>query len=293
MGALDGKVAIVTGSGRGIGRATAVTLAQHGATVVVADPGVEMDGTKPAHTHADETVQEIESHGGKALASYTDVSDFNAAGSLMADAVGRFGHVDIVVNNAGLARRRMIWDMSEQDWDAVLDVHLKGTFNCTRWALPHMIKQRWGRIINTLSPAGIMNGTARRGNYGAAKGGIYAFTNVAAVELADTGVTANCVCPSTSDTRLLRTSLEEAAQESEATAAVIRTIKPTPPAHVAQITAYLCTEEASDISGRFFYSNGGEIQTIQPLQLKPLLNKDGMWALDELTKAMAGAKGNL
>ena len=295
MGALDGKVAIVTGAGRGVGRGTALSLAQHGATVLVADIGVEMDGSQPRNTEADGVVAEIKAGGGNASASYTDVANFQQVEAMVEGAVKQYGRIDIVVSHAGIVRRKMVWELDEDDWDAVLDVHLKGTFACMRFAIPHMIEQKWGRIVNTLSPAGIVQGAARRGNYGAAKGGIYALTQSAAVELAGTGVTVNAVCPSTSDTRLLRTSIEEVMQgaDSPQTRAIISAIKPTPPEDVAPITTYLCTEEAADITGKFFYSNGGEIQTLQPIQYKPLLNKDGRWELDELTEAMRGVKDSI
>ena len=295
MGALDGKVALVTGSGRGIGRATVLSLAKHGAMVVVNDIGGEMDGSQRMHSPADDVVKEIEAAGGKAVANYADVSNFQQVQQMIDGTVNQFGHLDIVVNNAGLARRQLIRDMSEEDWDLVLGAHLKSTFNTTHFAIPHMVSRGWGRIVNTLSPAGIMSGSPRRGNYGSAKGGIFAFTNVASVELADTGVTVNCVCPSTSDTRLLRTSIEEVLQggESAEAEAFIKSIKPTDPAHVATLTTYLCSDAASEITGRFLYSNGGEIQSLQQIQLKPVLTKDGAWELDDLIKAMESAKATL
>ncbi len=296
MGLLDKKVAIVTGAGRGIGRATAIMLAKHGATVVVNDPGVQMDGSRPSHAEADGVVKEIVSAGGKASADYSDVSDFRQVERMAAETVRRHGRLDILVNNAGTARRKLIWEMAEEDWDKVLDVHLKGTFNCTRNALPPMRAQRWGRIVNTLSPAGIMQGSPRRGNYGAAKGGIYAFTNTLAAELAGSGVTANVICPASAETRLLTTSIEEALKGEAAgeispeAAAFIKSIKPTPPEDVAVVTAYLCTEEAADITGKVLYADGPVIKTIQPLTFKPLLSKEGHWSVEELVQAMRGKK---
>ncbi len=299
MGLLDSKVAIVTGAGRGIGQATAKMLAKHGATVVVNDPGVEMDGSRPRHAIADGVVEEIAAAGGKASADYSDVSDFKQAAKMAEATVKKHGRIDIMVNNAGTARRKLIWEMSEDDWDKVLDVHLKGTFNCTRNVLPHMRAKKWGRIINTISPAGIVQGSPRRGNYGAAKGGIYAFTNTLAVELAGSGVTANIICPASAETRLLTTSIEEAlkgeasGEVSPEAAAFIRSIKPTPPEDVAVVTAFLCTEEAKDITGKVFYADGPVIKTIQPLTYKPLVAKEGRWTVEGLVQAMRGKRGEL
>ncbi|MCH7553838.1 MAG: SDR family oxidoreductase, partial [Chloroflexi bacterium] len=186
-------------------------------------------------------------------------------------------------------------ETTTEEWRRSMAVNLDGPFFTCRAVLPGMVERGWGRIVNTLSPAGIMSGSPRRGNYGSAKGGIFAFTNVASVELADTGVTVNCVCPSTSDTRLLRTSIEEVLQggESAEAEAFIKSIKPTDPAHVATLTTYLCSDAASEITGRFLYSNGGEIQSLQQIQLKPVLTKDGAWELDDLIKAMESAKATL
>jgi len=291
MGLLDGKVAIVTGAARGVGRGTAMTLAALGAAVVVNDVGVEMGGEKPRHSEADNVVSEIKKAGGKASANYADVSNFKQVGDMVKDAVKKYGHVDIIVNNAGVVRRKLLVEMSEDDWDTVLDVHLKGTFNGTRWALPYMLERKWGRIVNTLSPAGIVSGSPRRCNYGSAKGGIYAFTQSIASEVVGTGVTCNCICPSTADTRLLRTSVEEAMAQGGEAEAFIKSIKPTPPEDVASVTAFMCTNEAAWVNGKMLYSNGGEVRYLKPIELMPLVKQEGRWKVEDLVREMQKFKG--
>jgi len=206
-GLCEGRVAIVTGAGRGIGREHALMLASEGAKVVVNDLGGATDGTGSDLGPAKEVVAEIETQGGEAVVDGSDVTDFEAAGRLVAQTVETFGRLDVLVNNAGILRDRMIFSMSEAEWDAVVAVHLKGHFCATRHAAAHWRERSKAgdevdaRIINTASPSGLY-GNAGQTNYGAAKAGIAALTMVEALELGRYGVTANCLAP-TAVTRLV------------------------------------------------------------------------------------------
>ena len=190
---LKGKSAIVTGAGRGIGRETALFLAGEGAGVVVVDPGSSREGAVTSESPADDVVSEIKDRGGIAVADYNSVADFKAAEDIINSCVDNFGSVDIVVNCAGVLRERMIWNMTEDDWDVVIAVHLKGTFNICRHACRKMREQRYGRIVNFTSDA--WRGTVGQSNYGAAKGGIVSLSRSVAKEIGRYGVTINCIAP--------------------------------------------------------------------------------------------------
>ena len=200
MGLLDGKVAIVTGGGRGLGRAHCLALAARGAAVVVNDPGVGLHGESTGETPAEAVVAEITAAGGRAIADHSSVTDWPATEKLVALAAGEFGHLDIVVNNAGILRDRMLFSMAEEEFDAVIAVHLKGTFAMTRHACAYWRAEakrgtgRGGRIINTTSGTGLF-GTVGQANYGAAKAGIISLTTIAAMEMARYGVTVNAISP--------------------------------------------------------------------------------------------------
>src|SRR5437899_1789360 len=191
---LEGRAAVVTGAGRGIGRAIAELLAAEGAAVVVNDLGAEVDGRGASRRVADEVVDAIRARGGRAVANADSVADFPAAERIVETAVKEFGAIDILVNNAGILRDRMIFNMSEEEWDAVIAVHLKGTFNCTRHATRRMREQRRGRIISISSTSGVY-GNSGQANYGAAKDGIAGLTRVAARDVGRYGITVNAVCP--------------------------------------------------------------------------------------------------
>src|ERR1700741_1913776 len=194
MALLTGKVAVITGAGRGIGREEALLLAKHGAKVVVNDLGGHFDGTGQSRSPAEDVVKEIRSAGGEAVANFESVTDFKAAKRIVDCAVDNFGKLNIVVNNAGILRDRMIFNMSEEDWDAVINVHLKGSFACTRAAAPHMRQQKSGRIINITSTSGLI-GNYGQANYAAAKMGIVGLTKATALDLGRYGATANCIAP--------------------------------------------------------------------------------------------------
>src|SRR5579883_1705113 len=191
---LAGRVAVVTGAGRGIGREVALALAAAGAKVVVNDYGVNVDGSAPSTGPAFEVVAEIARAGGEAVASTESVADWGSAKRIIDTAVERFGRIDVLVTCAGVLRDRMIFNMTEEEWDTVLAVHLKGTFNCVRHACTHMREQRYGRIVTFSSGAGLF-GNPGQANYGAAKSAIGGLTKVAARDLGRYGVTVNAICP--------------------------------------------------------------------------------------------------
>ena len=199
-GICEGRVAIVTGAGRGIGREHALMLASEGAAVVVNDLGADPDGSGADAGPANEVVAEIEAMGGRAVVNGANVADWDEAEAMVDQAVETFGRLDVLVNNAGILRDKMVFSMSEDDWDAVIAVHLKGHFCPTRHAAAHWRAQSKAgeevdaRIINTASPSGIY-GNVGQTNYGAAKAGIAAFTQIAAMELGRLGVTVNCLAP--------------------------------------------------------------------------------------------------
>src|SRR5919106_719255 len=195
MGLLDGKVAAVTGSGRGIGRGIALELAKEGAKVVINDAGVDVNGRGSDADPATQVVKEIEAGGGKAVANYGDVSKWGQAEGVIQDAVKNFGTIDILVNNAGILRDKSLLKMEEDDFDAVIAVHLKGTFLCTRHAGPIMKEKGYGRIINITSSAGL-RGNFGQTNYSAAKAGIAGMTLTWAIELGKYGITVNAMAPS-------------------------------------------------------------------------------------------------
>ncbi|HKN50381.1 MAG TPA: SDR family NAD(P)-dependent oxidoreductase, partial [Actinomycetota bacterium] len=200
MGTLDGKVAVITGAGRGIGRGEALLFAQEGARVVVNDLGGEWDGTGADPRAASQVVEEIRAAGGEAVPHFEDISEPSGADSLIGQALGTWRRLDIVVNNAGILRDKMVFNMSVEDWDAVMKVHLRGHFLVTRAACAHWRErskageQIAGRIVNTSSTSGIL-GNVGQSNYGAAKAGIAAFSYIVAMEMARYGVTVNAIAP--------------------------------------------------------------------------------------------------
>jgi NAD(P)-dependent dehydrogenase (short-subunit alcohol dehydrogenase family) len=249
---LDGKVAIVTGAGRGIGREHALSLARHGAKVVVNDLGGATDGTGSDLTPAQQVVEEITAAGGEAVADGHNVADFAAAKAMVDAAIETFGGLHVLVNNAGILRDRVLANMTEEEWDAVINVHLKGTFAPSRHAVGYWREQAKaghpvsGRIINTTSVSGIY-GNPGQTNYGAAKAGIAAFTTIAALEVARYGVTVNAVAP-VALTRMTEGlgPAPETEEEKEARA----------PHWIAPIVTWLASDEAADVTGRVFEASG-------------------------------------
>jgi len=242
---LSTKVAIITGSGRGIGRAIALKLAEVGATVVVNDVG----DTKPVET----VVNEIKAMGRECLPVMADVSLSSDVARLVEETLAAFGRIDILVNNAGINRDQLLLRMSEEDWDKVLAIDLKSVFLCTKAVLRHMAKQRWGRIISISSIVGIM-GNKGQANYAAAKAGIIGFTRTIAKEVASHGVTVNAVAPGFIDTEMTRQLKEEWKQE-------LKRLIPLgdfgSPRDVAEAVAFLASEEAKYITGQVLGVDGG------------------------------------
>ncbi|MBI2152662.1 MAG: SDR family oxidoreductase [Candidatus Rokubacteria bacterium] len=279
---LKDKVAVVTGAARGIGREIALLMAKEGAKVVVNDYGGKEDGTGAARPPADEVVNEIKAQDGQAAANYDSVATMAGGKSIIQTALDHFGRVDIVVNNAGILRDRMIFNMTEDEWDAVLDTHLKGTFAVTRAAVPLMREQKWGRFINMTSTSGLV-GNVGQANYAAAKLGIVGFTKVVALDMARYNVTANCISPF-AWTRMIGT----IPTETEAQKARVEKLKQLSPAHIAPMAVYLATEEAKDISGQVFGVRGKEIMLFNHMRpIRSIHHAEG-WTPDRLAKMFPG-----
>ncbi len=283
MPSLDGKVAIVTGAGRGIGREHALALARAGAKLVVNDLGATLAGEGADASPAQEVVSEIESLGGAAVANGDDVADFAGAERMVAQAVEAFGGLDILVNNAGITRDRMLVNMSEDEWDSVLTVHLKGHFAPTRHAAAHWRERAKGgeevrgRVINTSSPSGVF-GNVGQTNYGAAKAGIAAFTVIAAQELGRYGVTVNCLAPN-ARTRMTEATFGEIPVPEDG-------FDTMDPANIAPIVVALCADEAQEITGQCFFVYGGAVSVLRPWDAGELLARDSRWDADEFLAAL-------
>jgi NAD(P)-dependent dehydrogenase (short-subunit alcohol dehydrogenase family) len=297
----EGRVAIVTGAGRGIGRAEAIELARQGARVVVNDIGAEVDGTGSSVGPAGEVVDEIRQFGGEAVANGDDVADWEGAQRLVNTAVESFGRLDVLVNNAGILRDRMLVNMTDEEWDAVIRVHLRGTFAPTRWAatywreLAKAGESADARIINTSSSSGIY-GNPGQSNYGAAKAGIAAFTVITAMELGRYGITVNAIAPGaltrmTEGLGAIRASRAgESGAGSEATAAV----EPDPvrsPENVAPLVAWLASSESAGITGRVFNIGGGRLSVAEGWVAGPGIERDGLFETEELGSIVPGLVG--
>lgn len=291
---LKDKVAVVTGAGRGIGREISLALAAEGAKVVVNDLGGGTDGMGASSAPADEVVAEIRKQGGIAVANYDSVATPEGGEGIIKTAVDNFGRIDILVNNAGILRDRMIWNMSEEEFDIVMKVHVYGHFHCTRPASAIMRQQRWGRIINTTSTSGLF-GNPGQANYSAAKAAVVGFTRACALALGRYGITVNAIAPSAT-TRLMKTMPPDRAREL----AKVRGLVPRgvdidqvsddevynlvfgDPADVPPIIVFLCTEDAANINGQVFYAHNGHIGIYAPVTEMKAIYKQGRWTLDEL-----------
>lgn len=280
-GMSKGRVVVVTGAGRGIGRGHAVEFARQGAKVVVNDIGAEVDGTGSSTGPAGEVINEIRSNGGEAIANGEDVSDWDGAERLVAAAIESFGDLHIVVNNAGILRDRMLVNMTPEEWDAVLGVHLRGTFAVARHAGAYWRGQAKSgqqvdaRIINTSSASGIY-GNVGQTNYGAAKAGIAALTVIAAKELGRYGVTVNAVAPG-AQTRMTE-NLGGRASTTQATEG----FDERHPDNVAPLVVWLASPQARNITGRVFNVRGGHISVAEGWVMGPEVDKDSRWDPVEL-----------
>jgi NAD(P)-dependent dehydrogenase (short-subunit alcohol dehydrogenase family) len=274
MAVLEGRVAIVTGAGRGIGREHALALASAGAKVVVNDLGASSAGDGSDRAPAQEVAHEIAAAGGEATANYENVADFHGAENLIRQAVVDFGRLDVLVNNAGIIRDRMLVNLSEQEWDAVVNVHLKGHFAPTRHAAAYWRGQSKagnqvsGRVINTSSPSGVF-GNVGQTNYGAAKAGIAAFTVIAALELGRYGVTVNCLAPN-ARTRLTERIFGGMPSPEDGLDAL-------DPANISPIVVALASEEAAGITGQTLFVYGGLVSVLEPWSFGTVIQKDSRW----------------
>jgi NAD(P)-dependent dehydrogenase (short-subunit alcohol dehydrogenase family) len=279
-----GRVVIVTGAGRGLGRAHALAFAAEGARVVVNDLGVEADGTGGSRGPAGEVVEEIRRAGGDAVADGSDVADWAQSGALVKKALDRFGGLDVVVNNAGFVRDRMFANCSEEEWDAVLRVHLKGHFCVTRHACAWWRERSKAgqpvdaRVINTSSGAGLQ-GSVGQSAYSAAKAGIAALTLVQAAELARYGVTANAIAPS-ARTRMTEGVFGDMMRRPESGFDAMA------PENVSPLVVWLGSAESRDVTGRVFEVAGGRISVADGWREGPQVAKASRWEADEIGSAV-------
>ena len=281
-GICEGRVVIVTGAGRGLGRAHALEFARQGARVVVNDIGAELDGTGSSSGPAGEVVEKIRAFGGEAIANGDDISDFAGAKHLVDAAIAQWGTLDVLVNNAGILRDRMIFNMSVEDFDAVIRVHLRGT-----WCMSHHAAVYWrdrskdgaevdARIINTSSPAGLYTSMGQT-NYGPAKAGIANMTIVLANELGRYGVTVNAISPGA------RTRMTETIRRSDAVSATPADgFDAGDPANVAPLVVWLGSAESRGVTGRVFNIRGGSISVAEPWHAGPEADKRERWDASEL-----------
>ena len=282
MNTLEGRVAVITGAGRGLGREHALLFASEGAKVVVNDLGGNPDGTGADTSPAQQVVDEIKAAGGEAAANYDDVSDFDGAKRLIDQAVSTFGGLHVLVNNAGILRDRMLANMSVEEWDAVVRVHLRGHFCPTRWAAAYWRDQSkaghqvQGAVINTSSTSGLF-GNIGQTNYGAAKTGIATFSIIANAELGRYGVRVNAIAPvaATRLTNSVNPNREEPPPGEWS---------PMEPGNVSPFVAYLATADCP-ISGRVFFVVGGQVHLFQPFAIVDRIEKEGRWTVEELQEA--------
>ncbi len=301
---LEGRVAVVTGSGRGIGRGVALMLAEEGASVVVADFGGNLDGSGEEQTPADEVEEEIRKAGGQAAANYGDVSSFEQAGSMVQTALDEFGRLDILCHVAGILRDRMVFNMMEEEWDAVLAVHLKGAFNTVRHAIGPMLKQRYGRILLFSSGSGL--GASGQANYSAAKEGMVGFSRALSRELGPYGIAVNAIYPggatrmtasvppSTGQLRAAAGIGGSAArarpqqQQQRQTQQESPDGTPRDPLNNAPTVAWLCSEAGGAISGQVIGSSGWQASRYSMRQVTRSISRPTRWTVEELASVIPG-----
>ena len=286
---LKGRVAIVTGGGRGIGRGEALLLASEGAAVVINDFGGGAHGEGAEKGPADHVADEIKAMGGQAVANYGNVALFSTGEELVKQAVDNFGRLDIVVNNAGILRDRMVFNMAEDEWDSVIAVHLKGTFNVTRHACVLFRQQRSGVIVNTSSESGL--GNMGQANYSAAKEGIIGLTRTVARDMGRYGVRCNAIRPRAATRLTISDEMRDAAERGAGAAGMNLDMlkafeKANPPEAIAPLVVWLCTDEAANINGRNFLVAGNQIGLYSEPQVVADIRSDHILTLDELSKLM-------
>ena len=291
---LKDKVAVVTGSGRGIGRGIALLLAEEGAKVVVNDLGGSVDGEGASTTPAQEVVNEIKAKGGDAVANGDSVATMEGGENIIKTALDNFGKLDIVVAVAGILRDRMLFNMTEEEWDAVIAVHLKGTFSVVKPASILFRQQRSGKIIAFSSTSGLY-GNSGQANYGAAKDGIAGLIRGIARDLGRYGVTANAISPG-ADSRMTQ-SVPQSARDIRAASGIEAQSAVTPlelnrdPEDVAPMVAWLVSDEANDVNGQVFHCQGGQISLMSNPYEERTLRKVGRWSVEEIDAMFAGTLG--
>jgi len=285
---LEGKVAIVTGGGRGIGRGEALALAREGARVIINDFGGSAAGTGGEKGPADQVVAEIKALGSDAAANYDNVADFESGNRMVQQAMDTFGRLDIVINNAGILRDKMIFNMSEEEWDIVLAVHLKGHFNLSKHASVVFRQQRSGVFVHTASESGL--GNRGQGNYAAAKEGIVGLSRTIARDMGGYGVRSNAIRPRAGTRLVISDEMRAAASRGGAAGMGMAGLeafeKANPPEGVGPFVVWLCTDAASNVNGRDFLVSGSVIGLYSlPEIVKQVVNASGnIWTLDELDK---------
>ncbi len=290
MGKLDGKVAAITGAGRGIGRGIALLMAKEGAQVVVNDLGGDVDGVGADRAPAQQVVDEIKKAGGQAVANVENIATVKGGESLVQNAVDSFGQLDILVNCAGILRDRMIFNMTEEEWDAVIAVHLKGHFCTIRPASAHMRQRKSGRIINFSSGSAL--GAPGQPNYAAAKAGILGLTYSCANSLAKYGITCNAIMPGAA-TRMTDTIPANFAQQMGlGTSSEQAQASPMDPGNVAPIVVYLASDNAQNVNGQVFGAMGYRIALYTHIVPEKVIYSQGPWDLDHLFKVFDNTLGS-
>ena len=279
MGVLNGKVGVVTGAGRGIGREICLSFAQEGAKVVVNDLGGDRDGSGEGKI-ADEVVKEIQDLGGEAVANYDSVGTVEGGENLFKTTIDAFGEMDFLVNNAGILRDRTLYNMEESDWDAIMEVHLKGHYNCTRPFVRYIRDENRlnCRILNMSSVSGLY-GNFGQTNYGAAKAGIAGFSRSLALEVAKYKCTVNTISPGAA-TRLTIDLIEAAGREYD------ENDWTQGPEQIAPVVTWLCSEEANDITSQIIHSQGGILGIMQQPAVIKSFTSDNLWTIDQLNQLM-------
>ena len=288
---LKDKVAIVTGAGRGVGKGIARQLAEEGAKVVVVDLGVNVDGTGANQSVAEQVANEIKESGGIAVACAESVATMSGGENIIQTAIDSFGKLDIVITCAGILRDRMVFNMSEEEWDDVIAVHLKGTFTIVKNACILFRQQRSGRVITFSSTSGLY-GNSGQANYGAAKDGIAGFTRVVARDMGRYGVTANAISPSAS-TRMT-TSVPEEARTLRASRGITSGTSTTlrgEPEDIAPFVTWLASDESSHVNGHVFHVTAGLVSLLNEPDPVKTIHKEGRWTLGELAKVFPATLG--
>ncbi len=288
---LKDRVAIVTGAGRGVGKGVALQMAAEGAKVVVVDPGVNLDGSGYDQSIAQQVVNEIREAGGTAAACMESVATMEGGEQIVQTAIDHFGKLDIVVTCAGILRDRMIFNMTEQEWDDVIAVHLKGTFSVVKNACILFRQQRSGRVITFSSTSGLY-GNSGQANYGAAKDGIAGFTRVVARDMGRYGVTANSIAPSAS-TRMIGSVPEEARNLRAArgvTGGNVGALRGDPE-DVAPFTTWLASDEAAHVNGHVFYVTAGLVSLLNEPEPVRTMHKNSRWTVEEIIRVFPATLG--